>query len=52
MNIEKRLRQRIELQQTEQEQLRYKAMRKQAELAEEEEFKKQVRSIYIPPDGA
>ena len=40
--IERQIRQRLELQKTYQEQLRLKEMRRQAEIEEEEEFKRQV----------
>ena len=42
--MERKLRQRIDLQQTHQKQMEYKAMRMEAQLAEEEVFKKQVRA--------
>ena len=40
--MEKRIRDRIELQRVEQEQKMFKRMRQEAEQAEEEEFRKQV----------
>ena len=42
MELEKRIRQRLELQETEKQQKMFKQLRQQAEQEEEEEFKRQV----------
>ena len=48
--MERRLRQRIELKNTEQEQLAYKQRRREAELAEEEEYKRQMLAKFAEDD--
>ena len=42
MEIENKFRQRVDLQETRRQQLHYKELKKQAEMEEEEEFRKQV----------
>lgn len=50
MEIENRLRQRLDLQQTRRQQLEFKEMKRQAEREEEEEFRRKVlvESIFNP----
>lgn len=48
MEIENKLRQRVDLQETRRQQLEYKELKKKAEMEEEEEFRKQVNTlIYV-----
>ena len=42
MDIENKIRQRVDLQETRRQQLHYKELKRQAEMEEEEEFRRQV----------
>jgi hypothetical protein len=46
MDIESKIRQRVDLQETRRQQLQFKELKRQAELEEEEEFRRQVCSYF------
>lgn len=48
-DIENKIRQRVDLQETRRQQLHYKELKRQAELEEEEEFRRQVCFIRLKP---
>ena len=45
MAIENKIRQRLDLQETRRQQLQFKEQKRQAELVEEEEFRRKVRAV-------